>query len=57
MERITTIRKWKTKCRRMKWTGNDLGAEGAKKISKFLMINTTLTTLLMSGYDNKWDKD
>ena len=29
----------------IKWTGNDIGAEGAIKISESLMKNTTLITL------------
>ena len=28
-----------------KWTGNNIGSEGANKISESLMINTTLTQL------------
>ncbi len=28
-----------------KWTGNDIGDEGARKISESLKINTTLTQL------------
>ena len=35
-----------------KWTGNDIGDEGAAKISESLMTNTTLTTLHLSGDDN-----
>ena len=30
-------------------TDNDIGDEGAKKISESLKINTTLTTLSLSG--------
>ena len=42
-------------------TDNDIGDEGAKKISESLMINTTLTELnLRSGdkiqIDNKYEK-
>ena len=33
----------------MKWTDNDIGAEGAKKISESLMTNTTLTELNLEG--------
>ena len=29
----------------MKWTDNEIGAEGEKMISEALMINTTLTKL------------
>ena len=32
-----------------KWTGNEIGAEGAIKISESLMKNTTLTTVNLSG--------
>ncbi len=32
-----------------KWTGNDIGAEGASMISESLMINTSLTQLDLSG--------
>ena len=35
-----------------KWTGNNIGDEGAAKISESLMTNTTLTTLDLSGDDN-----
>ena len=35
-----------------KWTGTDIGAEGAAKISESLMTNTTLTTLDLYGDDN-----
>ena len=28
-----------------KWTGNNIGSEGANKISELLKINTTLTQL------------
>ena len=35
-----------------KWTGNDIGDEGAAKISESLMTNTTLTTLDLSSDDN-----
>ncbi len=30
-----------------KWTGNNVGDEGANKISESLMINTTLTELYL----------
>ena len=36
----------------MKWTGNNIGDEGAMKISESLMINTTLTELDLSCDDN-----
>ena len=36
----------------MKWTGNNIGAEGAVKISESLMTNTTLTILNLAGDDN-----
>ena len=32
-----------------KWTANDIGSEGANKISESLKINTTLTQLYLSG--------
>ena len=41
----TIIKQWK-------WTGNDIGAEGAAKISESLMTNTTLTVLNLRGDDN-----
>ena len=34
------------------WTGNNIGAEGAAKISESLMTNTTLATLNLGGDDN-----
>ena len=36
----------------MKWTDNNIGAEGAVKISESLMTNTTLTILDLYGDDN-----
>ena len=36
----------------MKWTGNNIGDEGAVKISESLMTNTTLTELNLSRDDN-----
>ena len=36
----------------MKWTDNNIGAEGAMKISESLMTNTTLTKLDLGGDDN-----
>ena len=38
--------------KRMKWTVNNIGAEGAMKISESLMTNTTLTELNLDGDDN-----
>ena len=35
-----------------KWTANNIGAEGAAKISESLMTNTTLTTLDLGCDDN-----
>ena len=35
-----------------KWTVNNIGDEGAAKISESLMINTTLTTLHLRCDDN-----
>ena len=35
------------------WTDNNIGAEGAKKISELLMINTTLTQLDLWSDENK----
>ena len=32
-----------------KWTGNNIGAEGANKISESLKMNTTLTQLNLYG--------
>ena len=37
------IKQWK------KWTDNNIGAEGAAKISESLMTNTTLTILDLRG--------
>ena len=36
----------------MKWTANNIGDEGAMKISESLMTNTTLTELNLEGDDN-----
>ena len=36
----------------MKWTVNNIGDAGAKKISESLMTNTTLTILNLDGDDN-----
>ena len=35
-----------------KWTANNIGDEGAAKISESLMTNTTLTTLNLRCDDN-----
>ena len=35
------------------WTGNNIGAEGARMISESLKTNTTLTELYLAG-DEKW---
>ena len=32
-----------------KWTDNEIGAEGASKISESLKVNTTLTELYLGG--------
>ena len=41
-----------------KWTGNNIGDEGANKISESLMINTTLTQLdLSSNWNTTIDKN
>ena len=37
---------------RWKWTDNNVGNEGAMKISESLMINTTLTEVSLFGDDN-----
>ena len=42
-------KKWKM----MKWTGNDIGDEGARMISEALKINTTLTSLYLWSDDNE----
>ena len=34
---------------RNKWTGNEIGDEGASKISESLKVNTTLTVLYLCG--------
>ena len=36
-----------------KWTDNNIGDEGASKISESLMTNTTLTELYLSCDDKK----
>ena len=38
----------KQNVKEMKWTDNDIGDEGAMKISESLMTNTTLTILYLS---------
>ena len=45
-------KKWNTKCKRMKWTGNNIGDKGAMKISESLKTNTTLTELWLGSDDN-----
>ena len=35
-----------------KWTDNNIGDEGAAKISESLMTNISLTTLYLNGDDN-----
>ena len=43
------------KCKNVKewkWTDNNIGDEGAVKISESLMTNTTLTQLYLSNDDN-----
>ena len=45
-------KKLNTKCKRMIWTGNKIGDEGAVKISESLMTNTTLTALDLRSDDN-----
>ena len=42
---MQNIKQWK-------WTGNNIGDEGAAKISESLMINTTLTDLNLGCDDN-----
>ena len=37
---------------RNKWTDNEIGAEGANKISESLKVNTSLTVLIL-GSDEK----
>ena len=44
MRNKTEWSKW-----RVKWTGNNIGAEGARMISEGLKSNSTLTTLYLSG--------
>ena len=48
------IRKIYTQMMNNKWTVNNIGDEGAKKISGSLMINTTLTELNVNGVDDRW---
>ena len=37
------------KSKQNKWTGNEIGAEGASAISESLKINTTLTELILGS--------
>ena len=37
----------------LEWTDNEIGAEGAIKISESLMMNTTLTELNLGGVIGK----
>ena len=46
-------KKWKSKYKTMKkWPDNNIGDEGAVRISESLMINTTLTELYLFCDDN-----
>ena len=46
-------KKWKSKYKNNEiWTANNIGAEGAAKISESLMTNTILTVLNLNGDDN-----
>ena len=49
-----------------KWIGNQIGDEGAKAVSESLRINTSLTSLNLSGdekiilwerIENKWNNE
>jgi len=41
-----------------KWTGNEIGDEGANKISETLKVNTTLTKLDLGGDEEyKWKRE
>ena len=42
----------KINIKQWKWTANNIGDEGATKISESLMINTTLTELDLRSDDN-----
>ncbi len=42
-------------CFNEKWTGNNIGDEGASKISESLMVNTALTRLDLSRIWNTTD--
>ena len=44
-KKIKIIKQWK-------WTGNNIGNEGAAKISESLMTITSLTDLNLECYDN-----
>ena len=47
--------KWKWNTNSIKqWTGNEIGDEGAVKISELLKTNTTLTKLNLDGDDKIW---
>ena len=39
-----------------KWIGNEIGYEGAKTISESLKINTSLTSLDLSGDEKVWNE-
>ena len=45
--------KWNTNSIKQ-WTENNIGAEGAKKISESLKTNTTLLSLKLDGDDKIW---
>ena len=46
-------KKWNSKIQNNeKWTDNNIGDEGAAKISESLMINTTLTELYLGSDDH-----
>ena len=51
--KLNKERKEKWKNNEMKWTDNDIGAEGAMIISEALKINTTLTELYLMSDDNE----
>ena len=42
--------------RNEKWTGNEIGDEGAKTISESLKINTSLTELVLSCDEMMWNE-
>jgi len=49
MNKNTNEKENEMKMKMNKWTGNEIGAEGANKISESLKVNSTLTELDLGG--------